>query len=320
MEQLVSTKDIQALDGILNSAKHLLIIVHTNPDPDAIASALALEHIIDQRYDIETSIGYSGTIGRAENSAMVRELEVQMKQLSKITWSKYDRIALVDTQPGAGNNSLPENIRCNLVFDHHPKRRKMAADFICIQPELGVLATLMIEWLEFLKVDIPSNLATALAYAISSESQNLNREVNRRDIDAYLHVYTKAKLKKLAQIMVPPLPRQYYINVAKTLRKAVTYRNLICANLGDVSAAEIVSEMADFLVRHERISWSFCTGRYRDRLILSLRSTNTKADAGTLVKKLVENPNTVGGHGMSAGGYVDIQNMKTAISKYLKIG
>jgi hypothetical protein len=109
--------------------------------------------------------------------------------------------------------------------------------------------------------------------------------------------------------MSPPLPRQYFMSVAKTLQKAVTYRNLVTAHLGEVKAAEIVSEMADFLVRHERISWSFCTGRIKNRLIISLRSTNSKAEAGLLVQKLVKNSKNVGGHGMSAGGFIDINGM-----------
>ncbi len=310
MNDKVSNKELRAFDKTMENAKHLLIITHTNPDPDAIASALALKQIVEMRFGTKTSIGYSGNIARAENRSMVRELKIQMKQLSKIAWSKYDRIALVDTQPGAGNNVLPEDVQCDLAFDHHPPRRKKKTGFFCVRPELGALATLLIEWLDHLEFEIPTNLATALAYAISSESQNLNREVHQRDIDAYLRVYSKANLKKLAQIIMPQLPRQYYISVAKTLRNAVTYKNLLCAHLGEIDTAEIVAEMADFLVRHERISWSFCTGRFKGQLILSLRSRNSNAEAGNLVKKLVGNAKTVGGHGMSAGGFVEITRMK----------
>ena len=110
--------------------------------------------------------------------------------------------------------------------------------------------------------------------------------------------------------MTPALPRMYFLSVAKALRKAMTYRNLIRAHLQEIPAAEIVSEMADFLVRHERISWSLCTGRFKNRLIISLRSRAAKAEAGKMVKKLVNNSKTVGGHGMYAGGFIDISEMK----------
>lgn len=309
MTKVFTSGDLEKLDGILRGAKHLLIVVHTNPDPDAIASASALKYLITQRNKMEISIAYSGNIGRAENNAMLKDLDIHMKQISKITWAKYDRVALVDTQPGSGNNAVPKEQKCQLVFDHHPTSKKSAAENHFINSELGVLATMFIELIRLAELEIPSDLATALAYAISSESQNLKREVHQRDIDAYLYVFVRANLRKLAQIILPPLPREYYLSVAKTLQKAVSYRNLIVAHLGEIPSAEIVPEMADFLVRHERISWSLCTGRLKDRLIISLRSRNAKAAAGKMLQEIVGNTRTVGGHGMFAGGFIDVSNM-----------
>jgi hypothetical protein len=46
-------------------------------------------------------------------------------------------------------------------------------------------------------------------------------------------------------------------------------------------------------------------------LILSIRTTNPKAEAGTLIKKIVSDPNTAGGHGMMAGGFVPLNSEKT---------
>jgi len=311
MKKSAAIKNIKQLNKLMKSAKHLLIVVHTNPDPDAIASAYALQYIANKKYNLEASIGYSGNIGRAENQAMVKELNIYMKQTAKINWDKYDRIAMVDTQPGSGNNVLPDDIKCHLVLDHHPlKGKKEKADLSYIDTDLGVLATMLIEWIQAFDLDIQADLATALVYAINSETQYLKREVNKRDIDAYLHVYMRSNLRKLASIVFPALPKSYFLNVSKTLQKAKSYRNLILVHLGNTSSAEIVPEMADLLVRHERISWSLCTGRFKDRLVLSLRSRNTKAQAGKMVRGLVKSSKTVGGHDTYAGGYVDISDMK----------
>jgi nanoRNase/pAp phosphatase (c-di-AMP/oligoRNAs hydrolase) len=301
---------MEKVDRLMKDANHLLIVVHTNPDPDAIATASALKYLVGKRYDVKTSIAFSGNIGRAENRAMLKELNIYLKQISKISWEKYDRIALVDTQPGSGNNMLPDNLKCDIVLDHHPPQNRVKAAFVLIEPDLGVLATMLIEWLMFLEYEIPPDLASALVYAINSESQHLIREVNQRDITAYLYVYIRSNLRKLARIMMPPLPRQYFLSISRALREAKTYRNLILAHLGDIDSADIVSEMADFLVRHARISWSLCTGRFKNQLIISIRSRNAKAKAGELARKLVENSKTVGGHGMFAGGYIDVTGMK----------
>lgn len=310
MKNPAAKKNINKTAKLFEDAKHVLIVVHTNPDPDAMASAFALQYIVEKKYSVKASIGYSGTVGRAENQAMIKELGIYMKQISKINWDKYDRIAMVDTQPASGNNVLPDDVDCHLVLDHHPVRGKAKAELSFIDRQLGVLATMLIDWIKALELEIPPDLATALVYAINSETQYLKREVTKRDVDAYLYVYVRANLRKLSRIIFPALPKRYFSSVSKALQKAKSYRNLVIVHLGSTTSAEIVPEMADLLVRHERISWALGTGRFKGRLIISLRSRNTKARAGKLVRNLVKNSKTVGGHDTYAGGFVDISGMK----------
>jgi nanoRNase/pAp phosphatase (c-di-AMP/oligoRNAs hydrolase) len=300
-------KTLEDVDRIISNKEHLLIIVHNSPDPDAVASAAALGYLAEERRDIEVSIAFGGTIGRAENREMIRKLKIHMKQINRINFDKYDCIALVDTQPGAANNSFPPKKKAQIVFDHHQRRPNLKVDLERIEPEIGATSTLLIELLRAGEIDVPSDLATALAYAIISETQNLGREATKRDIEAYLYVYINANIRTLAEITLPKLPRSYYVVLAKTLDRAFVYRNMICAHIGDIQTPETVPEMADFLLRLERISWCLCSGRFKEQLILSVRSTNPEAHADELIKALATDPNTVGGHEMIAGGYIPLQ-------------
>jgi nanoRNase/pAp phosphatase (c-di-AMP/oligoRNAs hydrolase) len=300
------TKELQQLDHILKNARHLLIVTHNNPDPDAIASAMALQYLVEKRCGVKSSIAYGGNVGRSENRAMLRLLKVHMKQFNRLRLDKYDRFALVDTQQGMGNNSFPAKRHCHVVIDHHPLQKEREADLTVIHPDIGVSATLLIEWLQESEIEIPADLATALSYAIISETQDLGREAGARDIKAYLSIYVNSSMRKLSQILNPKLPHSYFISLGKTLKHTFIYRNLICAHLGDIPSAETVSEMADFLLRHQNISWSCCTGRLKKSLIISLRTINQKGNAGKLIKKLVDDPKTVGGHDMLAGGYIEL--------------
>lgn len=302
------SKELQALGDLFSGNRKLLLIVHNNPDPDAIATAAALQFLVKRQFDCDSDIAFGGNIGRAENQAMIKKLKIHMKQINRIAMNKYDRIALVDTQPSAGNNSLPKKKKCHLVIDHHPRRRRAKADLFIIEPDVGVSATIVVEWLKQSNVDIPADLATALSYAIISETQSLGRETTQRDIQAYLTVYAKCSIRKLAQIMYPKLPRSYFTTVSKALHSTFIYKNRIYAHLGDVPNAEIVAEMADFLLRHERVGWSLCTGRFKNKLILSVRSARPNARAGKWVKRLVKDSSTVGGHDMTAGGFIDVSN------------
>ena len=301
-------KEIQfsKLKDLLADKKRLLIVLHNNPDPDALASAFALRFLADRLYGIETSIAYGGIIGRAENSTMVRLLKIPLHKINRITFESYDCFALVDAQPTAGNTSFPPHINCHIVIDHHPRIRGYRADFCVIDAAMGATATVLIEWLMISQFVIPADLATALAYALKSETQDLGRETSSRDIKAYLNIYPLASIRKLASIAHPKRPRSYYVSIARTLTRTKSFRNLICAHLGEVPHPEIVAEMADFLLQHRHISWSLCSGRYKKSLVISLRSSNPKARAGKMIKKLVPDRKDAGGHDMFAGGKIDL--------------
>lgn len=300
------TANLMELDRILSGKKKMVVIVHNNPDPDALASAFALEYIAQSRHGIQSDIGYGGLVSRPENMAMVKELKITLKKISRIRIENYDLVAMVDTQPGAGNNLLPPDVHCHIVIDHHPLRRTTHADFLLVRQELGTTATILIEWLNESKLTIPSDLATALAYAIRSETLDLGRETSKRDVKAYLTVFPKISIRKFARIAHPKLPRSYFIVLANTLQRTLCFRNLMCAHLGQVPAPEIVAEMADLLLQHKHMSWSLCSGRYKHYLLISIRSSNPRAEAGKIIQQLVPNPNNAGGHGMFAGGKIDL--------------
>jgi nanoRNase/pAp phosphatase (c-di-AMP/oligoRNAs hydrolase) len=298
------------LDRVLEGHQNLLIVLHNNPDPDALASAYAFSYLAQKRYNIQPHIAYGGMISRAENRALVHELKIPLKKLDRIRYTSYTCIAVLDTQPGAGNNALPADVECQIVIDHHPRRHEVKSAFVMIDPHIGSTATLITQLVNAGGLAIPTDLATALSYAIRSETQDLGRETSEQDIEAYFMVYPKASMRKLARIIRPKLPRSYFVLLAKALQQAKVSRHLICAHLGDVAMPEIVAEMADMLLRHQRISWALCTGRFKKMLFMSLRSSNPKAKAGKIIKQLVPDQNNAGGHDTLAGGRISLDNLQ----------
>ncbi len=119
-------------------------------------------------------------------------------------------------------------------------------------------------------------------------------------------------MRRLSRIVRPKLPKSYFRAVHQALEKAQVYRNMLYAYLSEVPNVEIIAEMADFFLRYDRIGWSFVMGKYRDSLVLSIRSTHLKAKAGEIVKKLVPDPDSVGGHDRIAGGSIDIAGYSSA--------
>lgn len=294
------------LDEVLEGQQSLLIVLHNHPDPDALASGFALRYLAEKRYTLKAHIAYDGLISRAENLAMVRELRIPLKKISRVRFDQYDRIALLDSQPGQGNNSLPPDIACHILIDHHPANQDYALPFVMIAPDLGATATFLIRLLRASDLPLTTDLATALTYAIRSETQELGRETHDDDIDAYFLVYPKASMRKLSRISFPKLPRSYFAMLAKTLEQTSVFRHLLCTHIGEVPNPETVGEMADLLLRHQRISWVLCTGRFKQNLILSMRSSNPDAKAGKVIRQLVPEQHNAGGHDMFAGGKIPL--------------
>ena len=110
---------MRALDVLLLESNRLLIVLHDNPDPDALAAGLALQTLSVSRYGMEVVISHGGLINRAENRTMVSELNIPLTCFEDVDIRAFDRIAVVDTQPGHGNNALSPETHCHLVFEHH---------------------------------------------------------------------------------------------------------------------------------------------------------------------------------------------------------
>ncbi len=301
----VSQAKLEELLSALSQCRSLLILTHDNPDPDAISAAACLHYIISKRLGIRTKIGYGGIIGRAENRAMLRLLKIHATKVSEATIRRYKSVALVDTQPMTGNNSLPHDVRTLIVIDHHPLRKSTKAAFLDVRPNYGASASILTEYLFASGLDIPSNLATALFYGIASETQDLGREASEADKRAYLALFPKTNWKILARIRRPPLDKMHFAYMAKAIANAQTYKHAIATSLGNVEYADIVAEVAEMLLGLKRISWSLCTGRYKDTILVSLRTSRTKGRAGTVARRVVGPGNTAGGHDMIAGGQVD---------------
>lgn len=294
----------EKLEEAFKSAKRLIVLTHDNPDPDSVSSAFTLAYVAKNRFKIPSSVKYGGIVGRAENRAMIRVLGLRMKPLVEEDFKEGTEFALVDMQPKTGNNSFPKNRKPLIVIDHHPLRKTTKADYLDIRTEYGATATILTEYLIASGLEIPSQLATALSYGISSETQDLGREAREKDIEAYLALFPLSNKKLLANIEHPKLSREHFITLNRALHHSMVYKNAIATTLGEISNPDFVPFTADFLLRLERMSWAICLGRYHGKIIISIRTTNTKGEAGRFLRRLVGKKGTAGGHGMIAGGQV----------------
>lgn len=299
-----------------------LVLTHDNPDPDALASTAALALVLRRHFHRHVMVAYGGIIGRAENREMVRSLRLPLSNIRQLSKRKFAHVALVDCQPWTGNAQLADGVVPDLVIDHHPVRKAtLAAAVVDIRPRYGATATILWEYLAECGIEVPRPLATGMVYAIRSETQDFGRESTGPDHKAFDALLPRVDRRLLARIQSARLPLVYFRNLHRALEGLAGVGNLVVSQLGAVDQPDIVPEIADLLLRMEGKTWSLCTGSQGDRVYASIRTTNPRADAGNLMRRVIGTLGKGGGHGTMAGGFVSIPKTATdggrAIEKLL---
>jgi nanoRNase/pAp phosphatase (c-di-AMP/oligoRNAs hydrolase) len=293
---------------LLKGKSKLLIVLQDNPDPDAIGAASAIRKIANSVAGMKCTFVYGGVIGRGENRAMVRYLNLPLRTVKEIEFDNFEAIVMVDSQPGTGNTCLPDSIIPDVVIDHHPIRKKTrTAAFWDIRRNYGSTSTILCEYLAEAKIKPEIPLATALLYGIRSDTQDLGREAVQADIDAIEMLYPIANKRMLSQIQRGSEPRDYFKMLSEGLLNSRIYGNSIVTNLGEINNPDMIGEVADLLLREENTMWTVCTGLFKGRLLVSVRTDADNLSAETVIKKIVYRRGSGGGHLTYAGGQLRLR-------------
>lgn len=285
--------------------KSLLVIMHDNPDPDSMASGLCLKKIFEKIYQVETTLTYDGIIGRAENRQMLVECDIPLKKYKSLDLERFEAAAYVDCQPGSGNVLEFSEEKTFIVIDHHPRRKETRnIDWVDIRTKYGATATICLEYLLAHKLDVNEKEATALLYALKSETSDLGREASPADRRAYFHLYPKINFRRMFKIVNAEVTKAYFRVLSKALETAMIHNDVLVSVLEKVEVPDYVAEVADMLLRLKGVQWTLVMGRYHNNIHLSIRTLSENDDAGDIMQQLVEGIGTGGGHEMMAGGKV----------------
>ncbi len=303
------SSQLETLLAALHNSREVLILPHNNPDPDAIASAVALRFLIMNTLSLPCLIAYKGTIGRAENRALMRYLNDPMRRLEDLDMQQPVALAVVDTQPGTGNSPIDSHVEVRVVIDHHP-RPDIAYNpvFADIRPECGATATIMTQYLQAAAIQPPPDLATALFYGIKTDTLGLVRGATADDIDAYLYLQPLVDVNKLIMIENAQVPAAYFRQLNTTVEAASIYNDLVVSYIGPMGYPDLAGEMADLLLRMEGIQSSMCLGTFANVLIFSIRTRRPGGGAGSMARAVVTSGGSAGGHGAMAGGQVPLND------------
>jgi nanoRNase/pAp phosphatase (c-di-AMP/oligoRNAs hydrolase) len=303
---------VESLLQAVEPHEQILILPHNDPDPDAIAGAVGVRHLLAQRLDIVARIAYRGIIGRAGNKALVRYLRHPLHRLTSADLRQLP-IVLVDTQPGAGNNALLAQSTLLAVIDHHGWREtSAAAAYVDVRPQLGATSTIITEYLRAAGIEPSPQLATALFYGIKTDTMGLIRGAGDEDVAAYFYLQPRIDVEALVGVERAQVPAEYFQKLDATLRAARVYGSVVLAYIREIGRPDMAAEMADLLLRLQGIQWVICTGVYKETLVLAIRTRSRRGSAGVLAQEIVGQRGMAGGHGTMAGGQVALNGQDAA--------
>ena len=291
---------------------------------------MGFSHLIHKMFGVRSVTGYGGVVTRAENKAMIQRLRIRMTQFCKFDPSDYYGVALIDAQPGTGNNLVDGKGSPPLVvIDHHPLRHmSLKAEYRDIRPSYGATSTIITEYYVAAGLTPSRSIANALLYGIKTDTNSLVRGACKVDFSAFNFLSPLTNPRVLSWIEKPKLSLEYFRDYGKGLSRTSLHKDVAVCDMGNVLSDAIIPELADLLLRIEGVRWSMCFGRSSDLLILSLRSTSRVYEAGSIIRRLVGKRGSAGGHKEMAGGQILLRGLtegeiedlsKRLIKRFLKM-
>ncbi|MCX7922635.1 MAG: DHH family phosphoesterase [Clostridia bacterium] len=289
--------------NVLDKSRKVFIQTHNSPDPDAIASAFGLQYLLQFR-GILSEIFYNGKIEKYNTLRMIEHLNINIHSINDISHMKEDDlIILVDSQKY--NSNITDFIGTEVaVIDHHPTFTECQYKYADIRPSVGACSSIIAEYFLTSDIEIPCNIATALLYAIKTDTLDLSRGVSPLDIDMFYMLYKKSDIKLLNSIQFNTLTLDDLNAYANALSSMKVRKNIGFVNLGKNCSDSLLGTVCDFILSVAEIETAISFSQRDNGLRISIRNESDVLDAGRIINKALEGIGTGGGHKSMAGGLV----------------
>jgi nanoRNase/pAp phosphatase (c-di-AMP/oligoRNAs hydrolase) len=288
------------LKSMVRENDSLAVLMHGSPDPDAVASAMALREILNQTKPLAKCVFVATEpVIRYQNVEFIREMKVEIQMLDKVDLGEFRLVAIVDGQPTFFGDSLGE-VKPQIVLDHHPCKTIWHASLADVRPSYGALSTIMTEYLLAAKVKISKRLYTALLYGIRSDTVNFERDVSLEDIGAYYLTFSRANRPLIRRIELNQIPERFLKYYDYACQHKRRYHDRVIVFLGMVESPDACVQVADFFLRVINIFYVIIAGIVKERMVIVFRGDGYRQDCGAIARKSFGIFGTAGGHRSAA--------------------
>jgi nanoRNase/pAp phosphatase (c-di-AMP/oligoRNAs hydrolase) len=298
------------------------ILLHPNPDPDAMAAAMGVAHLAET-VDTETTMRFPGEIRHQENRAFRTILGLEL-EVVEAAGELAEPVILVDHNEPRGfrNAGAVEPIA---VVDHHPGEGT-GSRFTDVRPAYGACATIVTEYFEAIGFDariadrdedtppgvLPTSVATGLTYGILSDTTNLTKGCTNAEFAAAAFLYDGVDQDLLDRIANPQVDAEVLEVKARAINGREVDGPYAVSHIGEVSNVDAIPQAADELLKLEGVT-AVVVGGIKDGVLhLSGRSRDDRVHMGKALERAVDGipQSGAGGHARMGGGQVELEYME----------
>ena len=286
----------QLAEVIESTTNRLAIVTHDNPDPDSIASGVALQAIATH-LGIDADILYFGDIGHQENRAFVNLLDIELTSFEEVDIDDYDTIALIDPAK-AGEVTIDQPI--DILIDHYEVEEESEAEFVDVRPNVSATSTILTKYIQEFDLSVSEAVATALLYGIRAETLDFRRETTPADLTAAAYLYPFANHDTLEQVESPNMSPETLDVLAEAIRSREVQGSHLISNAGFIRDRDALSQAAQQLLNLEGITTTAVFGIVEDTIYLAARSKDIRMNIGRVLQDAFGDIGEAAGHSTQA--------------------
>ena len=305
---------------LFRSVDTVTVLMHPNPDPDAMATAVGVANLAE-RAGADPVIQYPGEIRHQENRAFRTVLDLDLDNIENASELASPTVVLVDHNEPRGFDGC-DGVDPVAVIDHHPGSGA-GSRITDVRPEYGAASTIVAEYhdvLGFEPVDDPKRspddplarpVATALMYGILSDTSHLTKGASRAEFDAAAYLSGGIDEDSLDRIANPEVDAEVLDVKARAITERQVQGPFAVSHVGTVSNVDAIPQAADELLHLEGVTAVVVSGEKNGTIHLSGRSRDDRVHMGQILEAAIEGipMSGGGGHARMGGGQISADHM-----------
>ncbi|ESS04817.1 MAG: exopolyphosphatase-related protein [uncultured archaeon A07HR67] len=304
---------------ILADEEEITVLMHPNPDPDAMAAAIGVSSLASQ-LDVDAAIQYPGQIRHQENRAFRTVLDLELDRIDHVSDLVSESVVLVDHNEARGFAGA-DGVLPTAVVDHHPGDGR-GEEFTDVRTDYGATASVVAEYFHDIgAVPVPpdkhasetgsdlvlgTRAATGLLYGILTDTKHLTVGASEPDFGSAAYVYPGVDQDQLDRIANPSVDAEVLEVKARAIAGRRIEGSFAVADVGGVNNVDAIPQAADELIQLEGVSAVVVIGERDGTIHISGRSRDDRVHMGNAIDSVVsevDNGNG-GGHSRMGGGTI----------------